>query len=355
MSDVVDHFRLPFVKDGGWCPTKSSLGCALAHSRQSNARNIEPPWYIPWYSTLHEATSDIPNALLAPQFPLWTIRTRAGRNDGTSGKQDDTLSEPDSDNEDVDQDNKARSMKTLLDKYDLADSSASVASISPQESISNISRTSGGSASLSNIGPILSARTEVVKNTSTRSPDYCVLVVDGEETNEFAEEFVDFKILQVTVGLLVENKRYIRRHTKVSDSVDSVAFRRAIENKMIPAQRDLLVQAAHVFLSYPHQDVVHAIASVGPYWTHSKLERIHVERQMHQITHYGIRWDPAIRGPIVKACWTKDLLLGTPQSRAEMQSIHLVIENLAWAIAKRMFDVNIKRPQDNKKGQASKA
>lgn len=50
---------------------KAMLETSLAFSRIHNPRNIEYFWYSLWYQTLSDLVADIPNLVVAPQFPLW--------------------------------------------------------------------------------------------------------------------------------------------------------------------------------------------------------------------------------------------------------------------------------------------
>jgi hypothetical protein len=65
-------------------PNKSCLETSYAFSRTFNSRNLEFYWYPLWCHTLFVLVENVPNLIVAPQFPLWFVM----QNDQLEGADD---------------------------------------------------------------------------------------------------------------------------------------------------------------------------------------------------------------------------------------------------------------------------
>ena len=64
---------LPGRKNDPLTRYKTILQQSFAFSRICNPRNTEFFWYAVWGETLSDLVADIPNLIVAPQYPAWFV------------------------------------------------------------------------------------------------------------------------------------------------------------------------------------------------------------------------------------------------------------------------------------------
>src|SRR5258705_347386 len=64
---------LPGRKDVPTTRYKAILGTSFAFSYKFNPRNLEYHWYPLWDQTLSDMVWDVPNLIVAPQYPVWFV------------------------------------------------------------------------------------------------------------------------------------------------------------------------------------------------------------------------------------------------------------------------------------------
>ncbi|OAX31899.1 hypothetical protein K503DRAFT_870435, partial [Rhizopogon vinicolor AM-OR11-026] len=66
-------WTLPGRKDAPNMRYKAILETSFAFSYTFNPRNLEYHWYPLWNQTLSDMVSDVPNVIVAPQYPIWFV------------------------------------------------------------------------------------------------------------------------------------------------------------------------------------------------------------------------------------------------------------------------------------------
>lgn len=308
MSPHVAHFRLPGLRADPYAPLKSLLGNAVAYSRFTNSRNVEDPWYIRWDSISHQLVYDIPNALVAPQFGLWLT--------------------PEDDSDGIAED----APQNVGQSHDIT---------TPQVGPSTSASANGHSVTGASIPPgqaqSASAITAAVRKARTRVPDFSILLVDGQQQDDLPLESGGIEVLDVIVGAIIEIKNYISRRVNRKDP----SFKRKIATKVRNAQKDLLRQAAHLFINYPQQQDVIAIAAAGPHWTCAILERGHVINLMNAVRKEDRDYDSDEEAGARKPDWRQSALLGAGPSNTMFHKVHRLLKEKAAAGAERLTGVDI--------------
>jgi len=76
---------LPGRRDNTAMRYKAILETSLAFSRIHNPRNIEYFWYPLWDQTLSDLVADVPNLVVAQQFPVWIVPADDNHEDENGG------------------------------------------------------------------------------------------------------------------------------------------------------------------------------------------------------------------------------------------------------------------------------
>ncbi|CAL1710325.1 unnamed protein product [Somion occarium] len=179
-----------------------------------------------------------------------------------------------------------------------------------------------------------------VRKARTRFPDISILLVDGEKQDDLPLVNEGIEVLDIIIGVIIEIKNYISRRLDPNDA----SFNIEIGAKLMRAQRDLLRQAAYLFINYPQQQDVMAIAATGPYWTYAILERVHVNHLMNVLRKedkdYNLNFKVGDRKPE----WKKHFILGVSGSNRMLHRIHRLLKEKAEVGAKRLTGVDILPP-----------
>lgn len=279
-------------------PYSATLQHSLGYSRTFNPRNLEYHWYPLWSQTLSDLIADIPNLIVAPQFPLWFVPS----------DDDYVMVEEEEDGDDPEEveTGTAQSTPTSLSPNDDEDSIHEGISVAPTVPEPNAK------------GPLV---------------DFAILHVMAEPESKDKKRYEGWRITQVNVGLLVEIKRYASRSLKGEE------LKRALEAQIGEAIEDLIQQAASVFLDDETKQSVLAIAAagnlclyasnsthhdyhlVGPYWCNATISRDHVQRTIHRLSSIDPSYpEPANNAHKLK--WSTFLHLGTTKSNNRLQTIY---------------------------------
>jgi hypothetical protein len=221
---------------------KAILETSLAFSRTFNSRNIEFHWYALWAQTLSDLVADVPNLIVAPQFPVWFVPTHDVHENEEDGddpeemigglpeEQDDPVNE--ADDEEV--------------GYGAGD--VSFASTVPEKDANQV----------------------VV--------DFAILHLMAVAQPQRMVRYGGWRITGANIGLLVEVKRFASRSLKGEE------LEADISAQISEACGDLIRQAAHVFIQDSNKEYVFAIAASGncPY----HLAAVYVMTVMLQV-HTG--------------------------------------------------------------------
>ncbi|KAG1790037.1 hypothetical protein EV424DRAFT_1549898 [Suillus variegatus] len=261
-------------------PYSATLQHSLGYSRTFNPRNLEYHWYPLWSQTLSDLIADIPNLIVAPQFPLWFVPSD---DDYVMVEEEEDGDDP----EEVETD-AAQSPPTSLSPNDDEDSIHEGISVAPTVPEPNAK------------GPLV---------------DFAILHVMAEPESKDKKRYEGWRITQVNVGLLVEIKRYASR------SLKGEGLKRALEAQIGEAIEDLIQQAGSVFLDDEKKQSVLAIAAAGPYWCNATISRDHVQSTIHCLSSN----DPSYTEPANntrKLKWSTLLHLGTAKSNNRLQTIY---------------------------------
>ncbi|KAG1727176.1 uncharacterized protein EDB91DRAFT_895839 [Suillus paluster] len=220
---------------------KAILQKSLAFSRTFNSRNLEFYWYPLWAQTLSDLVADVPNLLVAPQFPAWFVPEDDQQEDEDDGD----------DPEEVD-------MHESLDAEESA--------VTRDDDV--------GELSFASTAPEQHARGVLV--------DFAILKVSAEPQQRQNIRYGGWRITGANVGLFVEVKRFVSRSGELDQE---------LHVQIAEARGDLIEQVAYLFLQDENKDSVLAIAaadnlsmshhvcstyldrpSAGPYWCNTKKD-----------------------------------------------------------------------------------
>ena len=256
---------LPGRKDAPITRYKAILEKSFAYSRTFNQRNPEYNWYSLWNQTLSDLVSDIPNVIVAPQYPVWFIPQNDEEIEEDEGDGDGN--DPEEIEVTIGGSHHSRHAEcTLLevDDEDGVDADVSFASTTPEKD----------------------AKSVIV--------DFAIINLSAVPLHQPRQKvrYGGWKITQANVGLLVEIKRFVSRGLTDAES------KKALEGRIIEAHDDLVTQAAHLFLQDEGKDSVLAIAAagissmhfrhtchdsyplIGLYWCSTKISRGDVKKSM---------------------------------------------------------------------------
>jgi hypothetical protein len=218
---------------------KAILEKSFAFSRTFNPRNIEFHWYALWGQILSDLVADVPNLIVAPQFPVWFVQMEDDHEDEDDGD----------DPEEIDQLPPRNSPEADDEEFGCAAGDVSFASTVPEKDAD-----------------------EVVV-------DFAILHLMAVAQPQQKVRYGGWRITEANIGLLVELKRFTSRSLKGEE------LEAGIDWKISEACNDLIVQAGHVFIQNPNKQYVYAIAASGicPY----HLSAVHVITVILQV-HTGV-------------------------------------------------------------------
>lgn len=229
---------LPGRRNDSVMQCKAILAQSLAYSYKFNRRNIEYYWYPIWGQTLCDLVADVPNLMVASQYPAWFV------------PQDDQMDEEDRDcdNGDGKDDEGARD----------EDDPEEVIPEEPEARVPNI----GGSSGVDDEGEfdkndLSFALTIPERKAKSVLVDFAIINVSGETYQKQKSRYGGWRITGLNAGLFVEVKR------SASRSLKGAEFGRELDAIIGEAREELVNQAAHLFLQNPNQDSVLAIAAAG--------------------------------------------------------------------------------------------
>lgn len=178
-----------------------------------------------WGQALSDLVADVPNLIVAPQFPVWFIPE-----DDREVEGDDSLIGDDPEEVEC-QDPKTEGAVHGGDD-ELGDHEGQELELSFALTV-----------------PENDAKTALV--------DFALINVNGEPYKRQKSRYGGWKITEADVGVLVEIKRFTSR------SLTGYEFEDKLQERVLEARDDLVVKAAYLFIQYPHKDYVLAIAASG--------------------------------------------------------------------------------------------
>ncbi|KAG1872383.1 hypothetical protein DFJ58DRAFT_761246 [Suillus subalutaceus] len=275
-------------------PRKTRLETSYAFSRTFNSRNMEFYWYPLWCQTLFDLVADVPNLIVAPQFPVWIVK----HNDQLEGADDGD------DPEEVEE-------RVAQGEEDVA---AVVQILGNNEE-------EGDHEPDSEVGNISFASTVPEKNAESVLVDFAIVGLTAVPQPEQKSRYGGWRITAASPCLLVEVKRFVSRSLR-DDELDA-----EIRAHVQEARIDLVIQAGHLFIQDKTKDSIIAIAAAGPYWSGAVIHRGNVGHTMDLISSN----DPNYRPPGEQLVdrrpkWNKILRLdgasSTVASEARLRTIY---------------------------------
>ncbi|KAG2084120.1 uncharacterized protein F5147DRAFT_659947 [Suillus discolor] len=245
-------------------PPKARLETSYAFSRTFNSRNMEFYWYPLWCQTLFDLVADVPNLIVAPQFPVWIVK----QNDQLEGANDGDDPEE-------------------VEEWVAQAASEGVAAGTQVPANNQEELEEGDHEADSEVGNMSFASTVLEKDAESVLVDFGIVHLIAVPQAQEKPRYGGWRITAASACLLVEVKRFVSRSLK--DKELDAEIRTHIQE----ARMDLISQAGHLFIQDKTKQSVMAIAAAGPYWSGTTIHRGDVERTMHQISSY----DPSYRPP----------------------------------------------------------
>ncbi|KAG1822887.1 uncharacterized protein BJ212DRAFT_834986 [Suillus subaureus] len=242
-------------------PRKARLETSYAFSRTFNSRNMEFYWYPLWCQTLFDLVADVPNLIVAPQFPVWIVK----HNDQLEGADDGDDPEE------------------LEERAAQAEEDVAAGIQVP----GNDDEEEGDHEPDSEAGDISFASTVPVKNAESVLVDFAIVCLTAVPQPEEKSRYGGWRINSASACLLVEVKRFVSRSLK-DDELDA-----EIRAHIQEARIDLVIQSGHLFIQDKTKDSIMAIAAAGPYWSGTTIHRSDVGRTMDLVSSN----DPSYRPP----------------------------------------------------------
>jgi hypothetical protein len=223
---------------------KVILETSLAFSRTFNSRNIEFHWYAMWVQTLSDLVADVPNLVVAPQFPIWFVPTH-----------------------DVDE------------TEDDGDDPEEIIGWLPVEQDDPVNEADDDEVGYG-AGDVSFASTVPEKDAHQVVVDFAILhlMAVAQPQRNLKDRYGGWRITEANIGLLVEVKRFASRSLKAEEQEADIGA------QISEACSDLIRQAAHVFIQDSNKEYLFAIAASGncPY----HLSAVYVITVMLQV-HTG--------------------------------------------------------------------
>lgn len=289
-------------------PHKSRLETSYAFSRTFNSRNMEFYWYPLWCQTLSDLVTDVPNLIVAPQFPIWIV------------KDDDQLEGAD------DGDNPEEVEERAVQGEDVAGNQVP-GNNEEQEQEQGEEEGGGGGGDLepdSDIGDISFALTVAEKDAGSVLVDFAIVHLTAVPQAEDESRYGGWRITAADACLLVEVKRFVSRSLKDGD------FDKKIKEHIQEARIDLVTQASHVFVQDKTKHSVMVIAAAGPYWSGTTIHRGDVVRTMDVVSSKDTDYRPPGERLVDRRLnWTKILRLdGTSSKEASENQLRTIYNKM---------------------------
>ncbi|KAG2361280.1 hypothetical protein BDR07DRAFT_1334713 [Suillus spraguei] len=230
-------------------PHKSRLETSYAFSRTFNSRNLEFYWYPLWCQTLFDLVADVPDVIVAPQFPVWIV------------KHDDQLEGADDgdDPEEVEE-------KSAQGEEDVASNQVPGNNEETQEREGE-GEQEGDFEPDTSIGNISFTPTVPEKDARSVLVDFAIVHLTAVPQREEKPRYGGWRITAADACLLVEVKRFVSR------SLENDDFDKEIQAHIQEARIDLKTQAGYIFVQDETKHSVMAIAAAGPYWSGTTIHR----------------------------------------------------------------------------------
>lgn len=259
---------------------KVILETSFAFSRTFNSRNIEYHWYALWDQTLSDLIADVPNLIVAPQFPVWFVPMHDDHEDEEDGDDPEEI-------------------VRLPEEHDAPGNE------SDDEDV-------GCGA-----GDVSFASTVPEKDTRQVIVDFAILHLMAVAQPQQMFRYGGWRITEVNIGLLVELKRFTSRSLKGEEQEQGIIW------QISEARSDLMLQAGHVFTQDPDKQYVFAIAASGPYWCGTTIQRTEVLGTMHNLAHKDASFLPPEKRPKdIRPKWNKVVRIDHPSSIKRLQTIY---------------------------------
>ncbi|KAG2037019.1 hypothetical protein BDR03DRAFT_982567 [Suillus americanus] len=227
-------------------PHKARLETSYAFSRTFNPRNLEILWYPLWCQTLFDLVADVPNLIVAPQFPVWITR-----------QHDDEL-------EDADDGDDLEEIKEIVREEQDAAAKTQVPGNEPEEGDYEVGA-----------GDISFASTVPEKDAEGVLVDFAILSLGAVPQPKEKLRYGGWRITEANICLFVELKRFASRSMK-DDELNAEILARVQE-----ARSDLVNQAGYLFIKDETKNSVMAIAAAGPFWSGATIHRDDIKLTMH--------------------------------------------------------------------------
>lgn len=225
----MSSWLLPGRKNDAMMRYKVILQQSFAFSVIFNSRNMEYYWYPVWGQTLSDLAADIPNLIVGPQYPVWFVPEDAEDDQGDECDDNNVADDP----EEV----KIRESNTEE---------------SPSHDIDDeLGESEGGELEIS------FACTVPEKDARTALVDFAVIHVNGLPHPQQKSRYGGWRITAAEVSLLVEVKKFASRRLTGEE------FNDELDERVSEAREELVLKAAHLFIQYPNQDSVLALAAAG--------------------------------------------------------------------------------------------
>ncbi|KAG1795594.1 hypothetical protein EV424DRAFT_1446701 [Suillus variegatus] len=288
----------PAARNNAVVQYKAILATSLAFSRTLNSRNVEYLWYPLWNQILYELVADIPNLVLAPQFPVWFV--------------------PDDDEDDEDENDGDDPEEIIQPPEEQPTKEA-------PENQNNQNEHEDDEAAEAAAGDISFASTVPQKNAEGVIVDFVILHLKAvaQPQPELKTRYGGWRITAASVGVLIEVKRFVSRSLAGENQTTEILSR------IMEACSDLIDQAACVFLRNPNTDSVLAIATAGPYWRGATIRPINVRKAMHRISAKDPSYQaPGEQSPDKNIHWNDILRVDHPRSRDRLQTIYRSLKKM---------------------------
>lgn len=215
-------------------PPKARLETSYAFSRTFNSRNMEFYWYPLWCQILFDLVADVPNLIVAPQFPVWIVK----QNDQLEGANDGD--DPEEVEERVAQ-----------------GASEGVAAGTQVPANNQEELEEGDHEPDSEVGNMSFASTVPEKDAGSVLVDFGIVHLTAVPQAQEKLRYGGWRITAASACLLVEVKRFVSRSLK--DKELDAEIRAHIQEARI----DLISQAGHLFIQDKTKQSVMAIAAAG--------------------------------------------------------------------------------------------
>ncbi|KAI9570976.1 hypothetical protein HD554DRAFT_2080235 [Boletus coccyginus] len=266
---------------------KAHFARSCAISSTHNRRNLEAPWYSAWCHTLTQLVEDFADLIVCPQYTIYfTPESPEDEEEEGDGEEEDSLREEEFPDVNMGPSGKPPQCPTDESTFD---------------DVTDIS-----DASFSTIG------TKPDKDADNLITDFAVIKVSPKRVNAFHGRYGGWRIMQISLPLLVENKRYPKRKLKGNESVSDML------PLIIAAMEQVEVQAAYTFQQYPHMKSLIGVAACGPWWTRAVLTP--------ELVHRHLEFLPDRKRP--KPKWERTLKLNTPSSDRRLQELQEMLQEM---------------------------